>query len=71
MSYTPFGVSGKGQSGPDRGEEKYQRNGNNGLQRKMKQSFTVENAKEKPGNSFQKPQRSLTSSKKYCVFLVH
>lgn len=70
MSYTPFGVSIEGQSGPERGEEKQQRSGNNGLQRKLKQSFTVENAKEKPGNGFQKPQRSLTRSKKYYVFLV-
>lgn len=71
MSYTPFGVSIEGQSGPERGEEKHQRSRNNGLQRKLKQSFTVENAKEKPGSSFQKTQRSQTRSKKYCVFPVH
>lgn len=38
---------------------------------KQNKSFTEENAKEKPTNSFQEPQRSLTTSKKYCVFLVH
>lgn len=51
MSYSPFGDSGEGQSAPDRGEE-HQRSENNGLQRKMKLNFTLENTKEKPGNSF-------------------